>query len=278
MPSGAHTDFKLYQWTVNYLFLALGCDERIVIAYRFRWQPVLYKGLTIGLGEHFYNRIKEFFGYNLDFSPDGWAHLENTFGPNYSYRDCTQLCIENTFGLDSAEIWTRLSEGPAWLCVSIFVRADTVLMRVENCALRQHGIHNFGNDILEPLQVEYISDQIESVLYECIRICESNEMHDNPVAVPRFFNHNYNFMEGTGLIQGEATPSLVKTGKFRSTPAGRAHKRYKARCAVCHASPATLFRCSACKTTIYCNRACQMTGWPAHKEECMKGRAPQKPV
>jgi len=35
-----------------------------------------------------------------------------------------------------------------------------------------------------------------------------------------------------------------------------------------HLPPVTLYRCSRCKLSYYCNMSCQRTAWPAHSKEC----------
>ena len=39
-------------------------------------------------------------------------------------------------------------------------------------------------------------------------------------------------------------------------------------CAMCGNKPANLFRCQKCKCVVYCDKHCQKTHWPVHKQVC----------
>ena len=51
--------------------------------------------------------------------------------------------------------------------------------------------------------------------------------------------------------------------EFIETPIVSSTKNF---CSVCH-SPA-LYRCSSCKTAIYCSETCQKSHWKSHKPVC----------
>mmetsp|Transcript_28094 Transcript_28094/g.62896 ORF Transcript_28094/g.62896 Transcript_28094/m.62896 type:complete len:464 (+) Transcript_28094:271-1662(+) len=38
-----------------------------------------------------------------------------------------------------------------------------------------------------------------------------------------------------------------------------------------------LKKCTRCKEAVYCNRECQLAGWPSHKKDCNKSKKPKKP-
>lgn len=42
------------------------------------------------------------------------------------------------------------------------------------------------------------------------------------------------------------------------------------KCSNCKNERTDLLKCSICKTTFYCNKDCQKSDWPNHRQTCQK--------
>ncbi|CAH1958239.1 unnamed protein product [Acanthoscelides obtectus] len=104
-----------------------------------------------------------------------------------------------------------------------------------------------------PLLLETVLGLKENILKECggkwKKIAEKQ--------LPLVFNHDKQ------LLQEVAKKLSVA---YNTELLEKLEVKDQATCAQC--GKGAIQRCSKCKKSWYCSRACQVTHWPQHKEEC----------
>ena len=172
-----------------------------------------------------------------------WTH-----GPNCEYRDAATGNLKASLGSEAAEATT--GEGDPLCSCGRGKDVDGMLQAKDD--LWEKFVPFVTRVALSPL---FAVSYVEPVLggHDSDDDCGGGGDGDSPVAVP--------------------ASSRARPRRTPRSAAGGTAKVSGVRCKKCgkeEAGEVKLFRCSGCKTAVYCSEACQKSDWKAHKVWCGK--------